>query len=208
MVKGGFSGDSEKCGKPANACVSRGSGILTPAGRMNAATLPNQARYQLRYTRIFNFCHYITAGKKIKDFSVCGHSCGQSCFCAVFCNRGKSRKCRCHKALRRFALLCSGYRHGTPKQCAVSRTAHGRSRKTAAAMGAAFASRRERLSKQRHYNRQAAEKQERESGNSLFCEFRLYGGLDFCYNAENVRKAGTVYANEKKKQSGAADGGV
>ena len=41
MVKGGFSGDSEKCGKPANACVSRGSGILTPAGRMDADTLPN-----------------------------------------------------------------------------------------------------------------------------------------------------------------------
>lgn len=80
--------------------------------------------------------------------------------------------------------------------------------KTAAAMGAAFASRRERLSKQRHYNRQAAEKQEMEAGNLLFFEFRLYGGLDFCYNAENVRKAGTVYANEKKKQSGAADGGV
>ena len=80
--------------------------------------------------------------------------------------------------------------------------------KTAAAMGAAFASRREKLSKQRHYNRQAAEKQEMEAGNLLFCEFRLYGGLDFCYNAENVRKAGTVYANEKKKQSGAADGGV
>ena len=80
--------------------------------------------------------------------------------------------------------------------------------KTAAATGTVFASRREKLSKQRHYNRQAAEKQEMEAGNLLFCEFRLYGGLDFCYNAENVRKAGTVYANEKKKQSGAADGGV
>ena len=56
-----------------------------PAGRI----LPNQARYQLRYTRIFNFCHYITVGEKIKDFSVCGHSCGQSCFCAVFSNREK-----------------------------------------------------------------------------------------------------------------------
>lgn len=51
---------------------------------------------------------------------------------------------------------------------------------------AVFASRREKLSKQRHYNRQAAEKQEMEAGNLLFCEFRLYGGLDFCYNAENV----------------------
>ena len=185
-----------------------GSGVLAVACRMDADTLPNHAFYQLNYTRIFNFCHYTTAGKKIKDFPVCGHLCGQNRFCAVFSNRGKSSKRRRCKALRRFASPYPGYSHGTPKQCAVSRTAHGRSRKTAAAMGAAFASRRERLSKQRHYNRQVAEKQERESGNSLFCEFRLYGGLDFCYNAENVRKVGTVYANEKKKQSGAADGGV
>ena len=61
------------------------------------------------------FCHDTTAREKIKDFSVCGHLCGQSRFCAVFCNRGKSRKCRCHKALRCFALPRPGYRHGTPK---------------------------------------------------------------------------------------------
>ena len=36
-------------------------------------------------------------------------------FYAAFGNRGKSRKRRCHKALRRFALPRSGYRHGTPK---------------------------------------------------------------------------------------------
>ena len=65
------------------------------------------------------FCHYTTARGKNKDFSVCGHSCGQSRFCAVFCNRGKSRKRRCRKALRRFALPCPGYRHGTPKAGAV-----------------------------------------------------------------------------------------
>lgn len=94
------------------------------------------------------------------------------------------------------------------QKCAVSCTAHGRNKRRLPLKGAVFASRREKLSKQRHYNRQAAEKQEMEAGNLLFCEFRLYGGLDFCYNAENVRKAGTVYANEKKKQSGAADGGV
>ncbi len=51
VVKGEFSGDFGKCGKPANAYVSRGSGILTPAGRMNAATLPNHALYHLSYTR-------------------------------------------------------------------------------------------------------------------------------------------------------------
>ena len=61
------------------------------------------------------FCHDTTASGKNKDFSVCGHSCGQSRFCAVFGNRGKSSKRRCYKALRRFALPCSGYRHGTPK---------------------------------------------------------------------------------------------
>ena len=82
-----------------------------PAGR----SLPNQARYQLRYTRIFNFCHYTTVEGKIKDFSVCGHSCGQSRFYAVFGNQGKSSKRRCCKALRRFALPHPGYRHGTPK---------------------------------------------------------------------------------------------
>ena len=64
-------------------------------------------------------CHDTTANGKNKDSSVCGHSCGQSRFCAVFCNRGKSRKCRCHKALRRFALPCPGYRHGTPKPGAI-----------------------------------------------------------------------------------------
>ena len=81
--------------------------------------LPNQARYQLRYTRIFNCCHYITARRKIKDISVCGQSCGQSRFYAAFGNRRKSRKGRCHKALRRFALPCPGYRHGTPKPGAI-----------------------------------------------------------------------------------------
>ena len=61
------------------------------------------------------FCHYTTANGRNKVFSVCGHSCGQSRFYATFCNRGKSRKCRCHKALRHFALPRPGYRHGTPK---------------------------------------------------------------------------------------------
>ena len=65
------------------------------------------------------FCHYTTANGKNKDSSVCGHSCGQSRFCAVFGNRRKSSKRRCYKALRRFALPCSGYRHGTPKPGAI-----------------------------------------------------------------------------------------
>ena len=89
--------------------------LFYPAGRI----LPNQARYQLRYTRIFNFCHYTTAREKIKDFSVCGHLCGQRRFCAAFCNRGKSRKRRRRKALRRFASPHPGYNHGTPKASAL-----------------------------------------------------------------------------------------
>ena len=64
-------------------------------------------------------CHDTTARGKNKDFSVCGHSCGQSRFYAAFGNRRKSRKGRCHKALRRFALPCPGYRHGTPKPGAI-----------------------------------------------------------------------------------------
>ena len=65
------------------------------------------------------FCHDTTANGKNKVFSVCGHSCGQSRFYTAFGNRGKSRKRRCYKALRRFALPCSGYRHGTPKPGAI-----------------------------------------------------------------------------------------
>ena len=70
------------------------------------------------------FCHDTTTERKIKDFSVCGHLCGQSRFCAVFGNRGKSSKRRCRKALRRFALPCSGYRHGTPKAGALPTALH------------------------------------------------------------------------------------
>ena len=33
--------------------------------------------------------HYSTKFVRLKDFPVCGHSCGQSCFCAVFSNREK-----------------------------------------------------------------------------------------------------------------------
>ena len=65
------------------------------------------------------FCHDTTASGKNKVFSVCGHLCGQSRFYAVFNDWGKSHKCRCHKAFRRFALLRPGYRHGTPKASAL-----------------------------------------------------------------------------------------
>ena len=68
--------------------------------------------------------HYSTKFVRLKDFSVCGHLCGQDHFCAVFGNRWKSRKCRCHKALRRFTLPRPGYRHGTPKAGALPTAQH------------------------------------------------------------------------------------
>ena len=65
-------------------------------------------------------CHDTTARGKNKVFSVCGHLCGQSRFCAVFSNRGKSRKRRRRKALRRFVSPYPGYNHGTPKLCVAT----------------------------------------------------------------------------------------
>ena len=61
------------------------------------------------------FCHDTMASDKNKDFSVCGHLCGQRRFCAVFGNRRKTRYRPCRKALRRFASSYPGYNHGTPK---------------------------------------------------------------------------------------------
>ena len=104
---------------PTNAGVARPCGVSPHPIPDTTTALPNQARYQLRYTRIFNFCHDTTANGKNKDFSVCGHSCGQSHFYAAFSNREKSRKHRRRKALRRFALPRPGYRHGTPKPGAI-----------------------------------------------------------------------------------------
>ena len=70
------------------------------------------------------FCHDTTARGKDKVFPVCGHSCGQSRFCAAFGNRGKSSKRRWHKALRRFASPYPGYNHGTPKAGALPTALH------------------------------------------------------------------------------------
>ena len=70
------------------------------------------------------FCHYTTTERKIKDFYVCGHSCGQSCFCAAFSSWGKTSKRPCRKALRRFASPYPGYNHGTPKAGALPTAQH------------------------------------------------------------------------------------
>ena len=119
VVKAAFVPFSAIGGNPASAGVARLCGVSPHPIPDTTTALPNQARYQLRYTRIFNFCHDTTANGKNKVFSVCGHSCGQSRFCAVFCNRGKSSKRRCRKALRRFASPYPGYNHGTPKPGAI-----------------------------------------------------------------------------------------
>ena len=97
-----------------------------PSGETQTLGLvvPNHAFYQLNYTRIFTFLHDTTARGKNKVFSVCGHSCGQSRFCAVFSNRGKSRKRRRRKALRRFVSPYPGYNHGTPKASALPTALH------------------------------------------------------------------------------------
>ena len=105
VVKAAFVPPSATGESPANAGVARLCGI-SPYPVPDAATaLPNQARYQLRYTRIFTFLHDTTENGKNKVFSVCGHSCGQSCFYTAFGNRGKSRKCRRRKALRHFQKM-------------------------------------------------------------------------------------------------------
>ena len=124
VVKAVFAPFSAIGGTPANAGVTRLCGVSPCPVPDTATALPNQARYQLRYTRIFNFCHDTTASGKNKDFSVCGHLCGQSRFCAAFGNRRKSRKRRCRKALRRFTLPCPGYRHGAPKAGALPTALH------------------------------------------------------------------------------------
>ena len=94
--------------KLANAGVARLCGVSTCPVPDSATALPNVAPYQLSHTRIFNFCHYITARGKIKDISVCGHSCGQSHFYAVFGNRRKTRYRPCRKALRAFVRAAHG----------------------------------------------------------------------------------------------------
>ena len=109
---------------PTNAGVARLCGVSPYPVPDTATALPNVAPYQLSYTRIFTFLHDTTENGKNKDFSVCGHSCGQSRFCAAFGNREKSCKRRCRKALRRFDLPRPGYRHGTPKAGALPTALH------------------------------------------------------------------------------------
>ena len=108
VVKAAFVPFSAIGEKPAIARAARLCGLLSKPRMDRVYTLPNVAPYQLSHTRIFNFCHDTTANGKNKVFSVCGHLCGQSCFCAVFGNRRKTRYRPCRKAFRAFVQAAHG----------------------------------------------------------------------------------------------------
>ena len=69
VVKADFIPLSAIVESPANAGVARLCGVSPHPIPDTATALPNQARYQLRYTRIFSFCHYTTARGEKQSFS-------------------------------------------------------------------------------------------------------------------------------------------
>ena len=76
VVKAAFVPFSTTGGNPANAGVARLCGVSPHPIPDTTTALPNQARYQLRYTRIFSFCHYNTArGEKQSFFSLRSFMC-------------------------------------------------------------------------------------------------------------------------------------
>lgn len=76
VVKGDFVPLSAIGENPANAGVARLCGVSPHPIPDTTTALPNQARYQLRYTRIFSFCHYTTArGEKQSFFSLRSFMC-------------------------------------------------------------------------------------------------------------------------------------
>ena len=76
VVKAAFVPFSAIGGNPASAGVARLCGVSPHPIPDTTTALPNQARYQLRYTRIFSFCHYTTArGEKQSFFSLRSFMC-------------------------------------------------------------------------------------------------------------------------------------
>ena len=76
VVKTAFVPFSATGRNPANAGVARLCDVSPHPIPDTATALPNQARYQLRYTRIFSFCHYTTArGEKQSFFSLRSFMC-------------------------------------------------------------------------------------------------------------------------------------
>ena len=108
----------------ANARATRLSGLQILRSWIAWGPHPNQARYHLRYTRIFSFCYYTTLGAKIKVFPVCGQSCGQSRFPARFHDPPKPRKRLCCKAFRASASQLMDGVHRTPKAGALPTALH------------------------------------------------------------------------------------
>ena len=108
VVKAAFVPLSAIKGKPANADAARLCGVSSCPASDSATALPNQARYRLRYTRIFNFWHYITEKEKIKDFSACGHLCGESRFYAAFGKLDELKKCGKYRNLLDFLRISGG----------------------------------------------------------------------------------------------------
>ena len=108
VVKAAFVPFSATGEKPAIARVARLCGVSPCPVPDTATALPNVAPYQLSHTRIFTFLSLYHGGEENQRFSVCGHLCGQSRFCAVFGNRGKNRYCPCRKALRAFVQAAHG----------------------------------------------------------------------------------------------------
>jgi len=68
--------------------------------------------------------YYTTLRAKIKDFPVCGHSCGQSRFSAQFGDLAKRRKRPCRKAFRASAFTSVDGVRTTPKPGALPTALH------------------------------------------------------------------------------------
>ena len=72
VVKGDFAASFRQREKPANRGAARLSGIGAGRGPDTGAALPNQARYQLRYTRTSDFSILAQTPRKAKCFAGCG----------------------------------------------------------------------------------------------------------------------------------------
>ena len=68
--------------------------------------------------------YYTTLGAKIKDFPVCGQSCGQSRFSARLADPSKSRKRPCCKGFRASVAAVVDSPDGTPKPPALPAAPH------------------------------------------------------------------------------------
>ena len=106
--------------------ISRFQRVFGPSDTIRTCDLhiPNVARYQLRYTRIFSFRYYTTPRAKIKDFPVCGQSCGQGRISARFVDPVKWRNRLCYKAFRASAVAIVDGDGNTPKLPALPTAPH------------------------------------------------------------------------------------